>query len=268
MKRLITRGASFARSLVYVDDDISAGDALLSLLKKGLVRSDSFAPVRYISQPGAKNLKASIRQRVSAIDSGRWEAVRKPREASILDQLNRIFDKYLIVSKETASGSNWTELLSRLRRMEYEGKVRRGYFVNGISGAQFVRESDFDRVTYLLKSPLDEYRIVSAADPAQPYGKILPHMENRAFTRISGSYAVFYSGIPVCVFEKSGENVRIFDDTHAKGAISLFVQSFKAGKILPIHKRVTLKTYPVQHKNLLLDSGFQSDGMYLTLFKI
>lgn len=265
--RLLSRGASFARSFTYVDADESTGDAILSLLKKGLVHSDSFAPVRYLGQTNPKNKKAGVRQRVAAVDSGRWELVKKQRQKTVQDHLNRIFDRYMIVSRETSAGYSWTELLSELRRMEYQGKVRRGYFVSGISGAQFVRESDFEKVSYLLKSPNDQYVIASAADPSQPYGKILPHMEGRAFTRVLSTYVVFYSGTPVCAFEKNGESIRVFDFSHMDESIALFEKSFKSGKILPSLKRVTVKQFPEEITQTLLAHGFQPDALFMTLFK-
>lgn len=264
---LQSRGASFARSLSGVCPKGGAGDALLLLLRRGLVRSDSFAPVRHMKTGETGNLKNDIRRRVQAIDAGRWEAVRIKRERTDEEILSSLFDRFLIVSKET-TGADWSRLLTRLRRMEYAGKVRRGYFVKGLSGAQFVRESDFESVLYLLKSPFNEYRVLCAADPMQPYGKILPHAEGRAFTRLFTNIIVFYAGLPVAAFERSGECLRIFDNTHAAGAINAFVKAFKSGAVLPVHKKITIKEYDACIKSALLENGFQPDMLYMTLFRM
>ncbi|MBR3927389.1 MAG: DEAD/DEAH box helicase [Clostridia bacterium] len=262
------RGASFSRSMAGVLSKGGAGEALMSLLKRGLVRSDSFAPVRYLKSGETGNLKGDVRRRVMAIDSGRWEAVRRKREKTDEEILSFLFDRFMIVSKETASSDSWPSLLSALRRMEYEGRVRRGYFVKGMSGAQFVRESDYESVVYRLKSPAQEYRVLSAADPLQPYGKILSHMEGRAFTRLASSAVVFFAGTPVAIFEKSGESLRIFDPAHAKKAVSAFVLAFKNGAVYPHLKRITVKSYDKAQKDALLENGFQPDMMDMTLFRI
>ena len=262
------RGASFARSMTGACTKGGASDALMSLLKRGLVRSDSFAPVRYLKHTETGNIKSNVRQRVSAIDAGRWEAVRAKREKTAEEILSCLFDRYLIVSKETASGESWTNLLAELRRLEYAGKVRRGYFVKGLSGAQFVRESDFESVVYLLKSPSRTACVLSALDPMQPYGRILPHMEGRVFSRLASTAVVLYEGIPIAVFEKSGETMCVFDKERIHLAISAFTDAFKTGSVFPHLKKITVKSFDPAFKDALSDCGFQTDMMYMTLFKM
>lgn len=262
------RGASFARSMTGICQKGGAGEALMSLLRRGLVRSDSLSPVRYVKFSETGHLKQDVRRRVQAIDAGRWEAVREKRVKTEEEILDSLFDRYMIVSKETAQGENWPALLACLRRMEYAGNVRRGYFVKGLSGAQFVREADFESVTYNLKSPAQEVRILSAIDPMQPYGKILPHMESRAFTRLASTFVVFSAGTPVAVFEKSGETLRIFDPEYACKAVSAFVSAFKSGAVCPNLKKITVKTYDKTLKHVLSENGFQPDMMDMTLFRI
>ncbi len=262
------RGASFARSMAGVCQKGGAGDALMSLLRRGLVRSDSFAPVRHLKSGETGKLKQDVRRRVSAIDAGRWEAVREKREKTEEEILDFLFDRFMVVSKETASGYSWPSLLACLRRLEYAGRIRRGYFVQGLSGAQFVRESEFESVAYLLKSCAQETRVLSATDPMQPYGKILPHAEGRAFTRLASTTVVFFAGAPVAAFEKNGETLRIFDPAHADKAIFAFASAFKAGQVLPNLKRITVKSYDRDLKSALLENGFTPDMMDMTLFRI
>jgi len=262
------RGASFARSMTGVCANGGAGEALMGLLRRGLVRSDSFAPARHLKSGETGNLKQDVRRRVQAIDAGRWEAVREKREKTEAEILNALFDRFMIVSKETAQGQNWTSLLNALRRMEYAGSVRRGYFAEGLSGAQFVRESDCESVVYLLKSPAQEYRVLCATDPMQPYGKILPHTEGCAFMRLASTAVILFAGAPVAVFEKNGETFRVFHAGHAKKAVSAFAFAYKSGTIFPGLKKITVKTYDKSFKDALSESGFAPDMMDMTLFKI
>lgn len=262
------RGASFARTMTGVCQKGGAGDALMALLRRGLVRSDSFIPVRSMKSCETGNLKQDVRRRVQAIDAGRWEAVRKAREKTEEEILSSLFDRFMIVSKETAQGANWPALLAYLRRMEYAGTVRRGYFVKELSGAQFVRESDYETVTYLLKAPAQETRVLSAIDPMQPYGKILPHMEGRAFARLASTAVVFFMGAPIAVWERNGEILRVFDPEYASKAVFAFCDAFKSGAAFPAHKKITVKSYDKSLKKTLLENGFQPDMMDMTLFKI
>jgi ATP-dependent Lhr-like helicase len=73
-----------------------------------------------------------------------------------------------------------------LRAMEETGQCRRGYFVEGLGGAQFALPGAVDRMRALAGDPVkaattadgagDGPRavVLAAADPAQPYGAALP----------------------------------------------------------------------------------------------
>ena len=123
-------------------------DTLLSLMEKGVVNADSYLPVRqWASRDKIK--KAPDRRRVSArvkaLSAGRWELVKPLKPLAVQEQMDRCFDRYIILCRETAAACNlpWQEALSRLRVQEYTGQVRRGYFTEGLSGAQFIRKKDF-----------------------------------------------------------------------------------------------------------------------------
>lgn len=68
-----------------------------------------------------------------------------------------------------------------LRIWEYTGRIRRGYFVEGMSGAQFVRGEDYDAVTGALREPDDHTVWLNGTDPALVWGKVLELPENVDF---------------------------------------------------------------------------------------
>ena len=265
--RLCSRGASFYVSFSGCAGKTGAADALFSLLRKGLVRSDSFAPVRYLLDCPTGSVKTNIRKRVQALDAGRWEVQRKRKTESPEERLNRIFDKYIIACRETSQGENWSELISHLRRMEYAGTVRRGYFVMGLSGAQFIREQDYSSAEYLLNHPSGTSICLSASDPAQPYGKILPHRDGCALTRLSGTAVVLINGEIVCAFEKKGETLRVFDEEQLEKAISVFKDAFHKKEIFPSLKKITVKNFPETAKPALEKALFRPDALFYTLFR-
>ena len=85
---------------------------------------------------------------MKAFYTGRFDLVRPLRLLTVQEHMTACFDRYLILCRETAAayGMSWQDALSLLRVQEYTGQVRRGYFVEGLSGAQFIRKEDFEAV--------------------------------------------------------------------------------------------------------------------------
>ncbi len=219
---LARRGASFPQALSHVLEGESPHDALLSLMEKGLVRADSFVPVRqWLNRE--KTEKAAARRRVGArvkvLQAGRFDLVRPLRPLTIQEQMERCFDRYLILCRETASawGLSWPEALKLLRVWEYTGQVRRGYFVRGLSGAQFLRRQDFESVTARLMHPQPEMVWLNAADPMQPWGKLVAHEPGRGFVNVPGTAVAFKGGLPVAVFERQGKVLRCLGTEDCQG---------------------------------------------------
>lgn len=246
---LMKRGASFAQSLESVLDGEPVYDVLLSLVEKGIVCADSFVPVRHVLQRASLQ-KANARRRFGAhkklMQAGRFELVRVTKPLTVKEQMERCFDRYLILCRETAAafGLSWQEALSILRVSEYTGEVRRGYFVRGLSGAQFIRAKDFESVTALLRRPLTETVWVHAADPMQPWGKLLAHGEGRQFLNVTGSAVAIRGGRPVLIFEKQGKSCGIFENEGLEDVLFLFVEEFRRGRIFAGRKRIVVKEYP------------------------
>lgn len=245
---LSKRGASFAQALGSVLDGEPVYDVLLSLVEKGIVCADSFVPVRHVLQRGSLQ-KANARRRFGAhkklMQAGRFELVRAAKPLTVKEQMERCFDRYLILCRETAAafGLSWQEALSVLRVAEYTGEVRRGYFVRGLSGAQFIRAKDFESVTALLRRPLTETVWVHAADPLQPWGKLLTHEDGRAFLNVTGSAVAIRGGRPVMIFEKQGKSYSAFETAGLEDVLFLFVEEFRRGRIFTGRKRIVVKEY-------------------------
>ncbi len=264
---LKARGASFAHSLYAAAGDRGAGEALMSLAGLGLARADSFAPVREMIARDSGFAKSDVRRRVKAMDAGRWEICRPTVVYTAERRLEDIFDRYMIACRETAREGDWPTLLETLRRMEYAGQARRGYFVKGLSGAQFVRESDFGRVSAALNSPDAGFICVCAADPLQPWGAILKHEEGRQFMRLPSTAVVLKGGEVAAVFERQGEVLRVFDFDAVSGAVNAFAQAYVAGAVFSQSRRVTVKSYPKEAESALIGCGFTREMLDYTLMR-
>ncbi len=269
---LLKRGASFMQSLNGLLSGESPYEPLMSLMEQGLVYADSFVPVRqWISREKTK--KAAARQRagmwVKAMRAGRWDVVRPVVKQPVEILLERCFDRCLILSRETAAfcGISWQEALSVLRVWEYTGQARRGYFVEGMSGAQFIRGKDFTSVVRLLQYPDKELVWVSGADPAQCWGKVLPHMQGRSFLNVPGSCVACYGGVPVLVMERQGKTLRVFEDGPAEQGLKAFAQAYADGRLYPALRRIVVKDYPDGVGSLLSAAGFRREMQDYVLYR-
>lgn len=269
---LAGRGASFIRALSGALGGEAPYDALFSLMEKGIVNADSFAPVRLLMNR-KKIEKSMARQRVGArvkaFYTGRFDLVRPLRPLSVQEQMTLCFDRYLILCRETAAayGISWTEALSLLRIQEYTGQVRRGYFVEGLSGAQFIRKEDFEGVTAGLKNPPEETVWLNAADPMQPFGKFLPHVKDRPFTNVPGTVVAFCGGRPVVLFERQGKTLRVFEPEGLCEVFRLFTEDYRNGRIYAGRKRIIVTEYPQEAADALSGSGFLREMQDYVLYR-
>ncbi|MAT68812.1 MAG: DEAD/DEAH box helicase [Planctomycetaceae bacterium] len=184
-------------------------DALWQLVWAGVVTNDTLAPLRSRLRGSASSNRGDRRQRrgrdprrrfrsrrTAAIpgSEGRWSllgygdeqvANATQRQTALAEQLLR---RYGVVTRSTLNREALTGgfggLYPVLRAMEEAGKARRGYFVEGMGGAQFALPGadDMLRLPPALRdqSTIDEQVLVlSAADPANAYGALVKWPEPR-----------------------------------------------------------------------------------------
>jgi ATP-dependent Lhr-like helicase len=84
-------------------------------------------------------------------------------------------DRYGIVSREIWRKERplipWRSIYHELKRMEFRGEVRRGYFVRGLSGAQFATPAALDMLRNVASEEPSTKPLVilAASDPANVY---------------------------------------------------------------------------------------------------
>ena len=277
---LLRRGASFLKPLSACLDGESAQETLLSLAQKGLVCADSFVPVRqWLDRE--KLAKAPARQRVSArvmaMSAGRWDAVRPAKGISPEEWLEELLSTRLILCRETfrkfgqnpAEGRDfsWPDALRILGVWEYAGKVRRGYFVEGLSGAQYIREEDYGAVMQALAAPDPGICWLNAADPAQVWGKCLPHGEGRSFANLSTTAVALKEGRPAALLERKGSTLRVLEEEHLDEALNRLAADFREKRIFSAQKRLVVKEYPSFAADAFKKAGFQKEMQDWALYR-
>lgn len=268
---LYRRGASFLQRLTGLISDASPYDTLLTLAEKGLVCADSFLPVRQWMNKEKLN-KAAVKQRVSArakaMSAGRWEITHPRKQLSIEEQIDRCFERVGILSRETSVGLSWSQALETLRVWEYTGKVRRGYFIEGLSGVQFIKDQEFAAIMAALEQPGTEIIWLSAVDPAQQWGKSLPHMLDRSFMNVVGTAVALKAGVPVVVLERMGKQLRVFEMEYLEDALKSFALDFTRHRIFSSQNRLIVKEFPPEAAGALSSAGFKRELQDYVLYRI
>ena len=251
---LLRRGASFSASLSSALPGESTVDVLNRMARLGDVVCDSFAPMRKAAASASS--KQQLRARLTAVTGGRWELARPVRELTLPERLEAAFDRWGILCRETAAleGMRFSEALELLRRMEYTAEIRRGYFVRGLSGAQFVRARDFDRISAMLKEPEEEAVCLCAVDPAQAWGRILKHEVERSFLCVPGTAVVMRRGEVRLVLERQGAVLRSFGAQVQDYAAA--AEAFRTGKLFPNLHLLTVRSFPENTGAMLEEAGF------------
>jgi ATP-dependent Lhr-like helicase len=228
-QHLERRGASFFREIYNSvgggrDDDIL--DALWELVWAGEVTNDTFAPLRalrYRRPRGNRTRPGRIAQMGPPEAAGRWSLVSSLVEAETSSTQRQhalagsLLERYGVVTREAvlAEGApgGFAAVYPVLKAMEDAGKIRRGYFVEGLGAAQFALPGAVDRLRGDRDKP-DERQVLllAAADPANPYGAALPwprrhENDRRPLQRAAGAYVVLIDGEPALYVERSGRGV-------------------------------------------------------------
>jgi ATP-dependent Lhr-like helicase len=123
-----------------------------------------------------------------------------------------------------------------LRALETLGVCRRGYFVEGLGGAQFAVPGAVERLRELRPREGEEAEplVLAAADPAQPYGAALPWPKRAAAraARVAGAQVVLLGGEPALFVERGGRSLvplREPEDEWMRVALTALVIHVKNG---------------------------------------
>ncbi|HKP10157.1 MAG TPA: helicase-related protein, partial [Gaiella sp.] len=192
LRAALARSAEFWLDLL-VAAELDAADALpvlWELVWAGEVTNDAWAPLRAKRRYGVptaeRRPRRVSRSRVSGevATAGRWSLTSRlfaagsavPADRRPLAEL--LLERQGIgtrdgVRAEGISGG-YGAVYGELRALETVGSCRRGYFVEGLGGAQFALPGAVERLRELRNADADEPLVLAAADPAQPYGGVLP----------------------------------------------------------------------------------------------
>ena len=269
---LATRGACFFRELGGADDGASL-DALWDLVWAGEVTNDSFAPLRYAGPSSSRPRRAS-RPRPGSLTvlgppraQGRWSLVAGSQRGEVLPterahaRAGMLLDRHGVLTREAVRGEGapggFAGVYPVLRAMEERGRVRRGYFVAGLGGAQFALPGAVDRLRACRDTGTGTGTLVLAAtDPANPYGVALPWPGSPArLARAAGAYVVLVDGVASLFVERGGRGLvalRPLDGEWERDAIAGLVSLVDDGRL----RRLAVERVDPALAAHLADAGF------------
>jgi len=229
-EHLTSRGASFWPELVRASglaDEREVLRALWDLVWAGEVTNDTLAPLRAVlgrgpRAPRGKPRPGALRRVGPPAAAGRWSLVAPLLEPAVSAtegahaRAMQLLDRHGVLTREAvlAEGApgGFAGVYAVLRALEESGKVRRGYFVDGLGAAQFALPGAVDRLRDLREAGAHaEPLALAAADPAQPYGAALawPPSAGRP-SRAAGAYVVLADGEPAVFLERGAKTLTTF----------------------------------------------------------
>jgi ATP-dependent helicase Lhr and Lhr-like helicase len=291
----LERGAAFWTDLLADIADAEPAElqeALWDLAWAGEATNDAFAPLRAPRLSVAKGdrqagRRFARRRRPGAPQvQGRWSLTgalfagapaHGPRMRAVSELL---LERHGIVTREAvlAEGvpGGFAGLYSELANLETLGTARRGYFVEGLGGAQFALPAAIERLRGLRSDEPAGPLVLAATDPANPYGATLPWPKRddddsgRRPSRVPGAYVLTLDAEPVLYVERGGKGLlalREPDETWLRPALEALAEEVRRGRIprLGVERFDGEPVVGSEVGALLIELGFRQGPRRLTL---
>jgi ATP-dependent helicase Lhr and Lhr-like helicase len=243
LAHLAERGASFwqglqgAAQLAGAADDALALEALWDLVWAGLVTNDTLSAVRALVGGGAgRRVRGRGRRAPRALArsgppraAGRWSLAAELMDAApssterVTALAAQLLDRFGVVTRAAAVVEDvrggFGAVYPVLKAMEESGRARRGYFVEGLGGAQFAIPGAIDRLRAVRDPGREEDvaapLVLAATDPANPFGGVLawpPAVGGHRHSpkRVAGAHVVLVDGALVAFVERGGRSLVTF----------------------------------------------------------
>jgi ATP-dependent Lhr-like helicase len=305
IRERLAKGACFFTDLLAEMHGVPSEDlqnALWDLVWAGEVTNDAFAPLRSpkLTAPWSQ-VERARRRRFSSRRTGtqpqiqgRWAltgslfaagtqspsgsgtgdgdpAARRRAQAELLLERYGIVTREQVVAEGIAGG--FSSLYDSFAALETIGVARRGYFIEGLGGAQFALPGAVERLRAQRDDDAAPPLVLAATDPAQPYGGVLrwPKLvEGRTPARQAGAHVVLGGAEPVLYVERGGKGLQVLvpaDDERIPGALEALADSVRRGRIrrLGIERVDGEPVIGSRWEEALVELGFRPGPRKLTL---
>ncbi|MDQ3107122.1 MAG: hypothetical protein M3Q68_04880, partial [Actinomycetota bacterium] len=182
-----------------------------------------------------------------------------------------LLERHGVLTREAVRGEGiaggYASVYPVLRAMEDAGRIRRGYFVTGLGGAQFALPGAVDRLRQYRDLAAERLGtgpsavVLAATDPANPFGVALPWPEvvgdvGGRPARTAGSYVVLLDGRGSLFIERRVRGLvalRPFDGSWEADAVAAVERDLLvAGR----YSRVVVEKVDVELQRYLKEADF------------
>ena len=249
--------------------------ALWELVWAGEVTNDAWTPLRAERRYGVPRQErrprrfSRTRGAGTTSTAGRWALAARlfqgdPDRRALAELL---LERQGIVTRDGVRGEGiaggYGAVYAELRALETIGSCRRGYFVDGLGGAQFALPGAVERLRELRSGDDSDALVLAAADPAQPYGSALPWPKRSGAraARVAGAHVVLLGGEAALFVERGGRTLvplREPSDDWLREALAALVAWVRAGhaKRLAVERFDGRPVAETDAMNLLVEAGF------------
>lgn len=267
------RGACFLTELQRAADAslTEVNQALWDLVWAGLITNDTVLPLRGLQRSSRQG--SSMRARAQTA-GGRWSTVASLIGAPPTDterahaRALQLLDRYGVASSAAAHAENlpggFSSVYPVLRAMEEGGKARRGWFIDGLGGAQFAQPGAVDQLR-ACRRPDRLVQVLSAVDPANPFGAVLDWPSTENLRREAGARVVFVGGAPVLYLGRGGRSLTVLDPEPERLQAAVPHLGHERRGALRVQKIDGVEALESVHREALVQAGFVADYKGLSL---
>src|SRR4051794_19060804 len=246
------RGALFFRELVELSGEPERAvlAALWELVWAGTVTNDAWHPLRSGGRIPLRTVPPPVLRRrarpTAALPAalGRWSLVSRllepapPPRDRVRALSEAMLDRHGVVTRAAALAEGlpggYSSVYGELRLMEEGGLCQRGYFVEGLGGAQFALPAAVERLRD-VRDPAQAggaTAVLAAVGPANPYGATIPwRAAARKLARAAGAWVVLVSGRLALYVERGGRGLVVVDTELLEPAIEALASLVRDGRV-------------------------------------
>jgi ATP-dependent Lhr-like helicase len=205
------------------------------------LRSGGRIPLRTVPPPVLRRRARPTAALPAAL--GRWSLVERllapaPSQRDRARALaEALLDRHGVVTRAAvlAEGvpGGYSAVYGELRLMEEGGLCQRGYFVEGMGGAQFALPAAVERLRDLREPGSGgATAVLAAVDPASPFGAAVPWPQApRKLARAAGAWVVLVGGAPALYVERGGRGLVQLDPALLEPAVEALASLVRDGRV-------------------------------------
>jgi ATP-dependent helicase Lhr and Lhr-like helicase len=257
--------------------------ALWELVWAGEATNDAWTPLRAGRRYGVPRTQRRPRRfsrtRAAGITAtqGRWSPTARLFRAGGADApapdrralAELLLERHGIVTRDSVRAEGipggYGAVYGELKALETLGTCRRGYFVEGLGGAQFALPGAVERLRELRRRDDEEPEplVLAASDPAQPYGAALPwpKLAGARAARVAGAHVVLLGGEAALFVERGGRSLvslRKPEEAWLRQALAALVAHVRSGgaRRLAVERVDGTPVVETELMPLLVEAGF------------